>query len=111
VPSWVHSGTATQTWHGHGDVACPNPRAIADNIKKVRAKLLEKTGYRLLSRPFNLLKDPELAYGAKNEILGIPNATFTKQKIEKIIDDAFKDKVIVDPNDTGFDIDPNTPLT
>lgn len=88
----------------------PNSRVISDEITKVRKRVFDKTGYNLLSRPFNLLNDPQLSLGATNEILGIPNGAFTKEAIKVLIDNAADKNVIIDVNDTGFDIDPNTPL-
>jgi hypothetical protein len=72
--------------------------------------VLNRTGYNLLSRPFNLIGDPQLNLGAPNEILGIPNEKYDAKAIQNLIKKAVTDGLIVSNNDTGFDIDPDTPL-
>jgi RHS repeat-associated protein len=77
----------------------PNVEDYAKVIAQVRKTLKDKTGYNLVARPAGL---EGLHYP--------PQDTYreTKEKIEKIINEAVKKKQINSDLDTGFDIDPET---
>src|SRR5262249_6516625 len=92
-----------------GDVIQPpGPEPVlkdyAGRIEAVRKMLKDKTGYNLLSRPFDIQPNPA-------KVLGGPSEDYDRRAIEKMIRGAVNARppLILSDNDTGFDIDPDTP--